>query len=213
MVISDEGKTYNKGDVAKRPLRVGIAGGAFDPPHNGHLLLAQIALDSGAVDEVWFVPSGSRGDKSYRISTNDRLNLIRLLLRDGVPSCETRIKINEIEVENRSITGTVELFRELRKSEPMNTFWALIGDDLIKDLPLWRHPDDLKKEVSFLVVPRNEASFEQAPPGFSIVKLSSDIAVVTSSSLLRQRISSGRGLAGLTPGAVIDYINERNLYK
>lgn len=198
--------------------KVGIAGGAFDPPHYGHLVLAAIALNSGAVDEVWLVPSGNRPDKMYRVSLEERLELLRLLVESGVPSDERRVQISLIEIEEPGIIGTVELFRALRVRHPERTFRAIIGSDLVRDLPRWRHGEALRKEVSFVVVPRPHVGGDsmKAPPEglgkFQLEWVSSEFSSMVSSSIVRDALERGVSVMGLMPATLIDFVKRHGLY-
>lgn len=198
---------------ARDKVRVGIAGGAFDPPHNGHLMMASTALNSGAVDEVWFMPSGNRTDKTYRASVEHRLQLLSLLLRDGTPTNEGRIQLCTLEVEQPSLLGTVELFRELRHRHPTHSFSAIIGSDLVGDLARWRHPAELQREVSFLVIPRGGACISSDERRFQLTWMPTELALTVSSTVMRALLAEGKSVMGLMPGSLIDYITREGLYR
>ena len=200
-------------EAEQRGIRVGIAGGAFDPPHNGHLMMASMALNSGAVDEVWFVPSGNRPDKTYRTPIEHRMQLLALLLRDGVPADEDRIKVSSLEVDEPRLVGTVELFRELRHRHPHYSFSAIIGSDLVKDLPRWRHPTELRSEVPFLVIPRGGSPLTADDGGFHLTWVATELALAVSSTSLRALLSEGKSVVGLMPGSLIDYVSRKGLYR
>jgi nicotinate (nicotinamide) nucleotide adenylyltransferase len=174
-----------------------------------------VALNSGEVDEVWFVPSGDRPDKTYRTAVADRLALLTLLLGDGVPESEKRIRICTIEVEVPNLIGTVELFRALRARYPQHSFQAIIGSDLVKDLPQWRHPAALQREVSFLVVPRglkSENEIIEVRPEFQIEYLPSPFSFTVSSTTLRALLADKKSIIGLMPRSLIEYVERNNLY-
>lgn len=194
-------------------IRVGIAGGAFDPPHNGHLMLASTALNCGVVDEVWFVPSGNRSDKTYCTPIEHRMQLLSLLLRDGVPVEEPRIRLCSLEVDEPRLVGTVELFRELRVRHPAATFSAIIGGDLVKALSRWRHAEALRREVPFIVIPRGGASAREDHPGFQLTWVASDIAISVSSTLLRALLAERKSVLGLMPRSLMEYIEKNGLYR
>lgn len=200
-------------EAENKGIRVGVAGGAFDPPHNGHLMMASMALNSGAVDEVWFVPSGNRADKAYRTPIEHRMQLLSLLLRDGVPANEQRIRLCSLEVEEPRLVGTVELFRELRCRYPQHSFSAIIGSDLVGDLARWRHPAELRREVPFLVVPRGGAPLPGDDGGFHLTVIASELALAVSSTSLRGLFAEGKNVVGLMPGSLIDYIAREGLYR
>lgn len=194
-------------------IRIGIAGGAFDPPHNGHLMMASMALNSGAVDEVWFVPSGNRPDKMYRTPIEHRMQLLVLLLRDGVPADEHRIKVSSLEVDEPRLVGTVELFRELRRRHPHYSFSAIIGSDLVKDLPRWRYPEDLRREVPFLVIPRGGTSVRGDDAGFQLTWIAAEVGLIVSSTSLRALLGEGKNVVGLMPGSLIEYVTREGMYR
>ena len=145
----------------------------------------------------------------------DRLALLTLLLGDGVPESEKRIRICTIEVEVPNLIGTVELFRALRARYPQHSFQAIIGSDLVKDLPQWRHPAALQREVSFLVVPRglkSENEIIEVRPEFQIEYLPSPFSFTVSSTTLRALLADKKSIIGLMPRSLIEYVERNNLY-
>jgi nicotinate-nucleotide adenylyltransferase len=136
-----------------------ILGGAFDPIHNDHLNLALEVVDSGLAQEVWFVPSPNRWDKSTLAPVEHRLKMLELALVDY-----PQFSLVSDEIHTPIFCGTTVLLQNFQKSYPEREFRLLTGADTYGGIPLWKDqtaPKDeqingitLLKNFSLIVVPR-----------------------------------------------------------
>jgi nicotinate-nucleotide adenylyltransferase len=197
-------------DVMKR---VCIFGGAFDPPHIGHLGIISTLLNTGAADEVWLVPTGDRGDKSIRVEAAHRKAMLELFLSENFAG-DSAVRLELCQL-NQSLAGsyTVDLMAHLRHSHPQDEFRFVIGSDLLKDLPLWKETERLKQEVTFLVIPRPGSVFPTSCD-YRIETLTPDQVTLSgvSSTLVRQLLRDKKRTAGLLTPAVLSYIKSKQLY-
>ena len=120
--------------------RIGILGGTFDPPHCGHLLIANEVLHALKLDEVWFMPNREppHKEKTGLISNEDRLALIRLAI-SGHPS----FRIETIELQRSGPSYTYDTMTLLVKKHPDVEFFFIIGADMIEYLPKWHKISEL----------------------------------------------------------------------
>ncbi|MBI3538890.1 MAG: nicotinate-nucleotide adenylyltransferase [Candidatus Eisenbacteria bacterium] len=187
--------------------RVGLFGGTFDPPHIGHLILAECARDRLGLDEVRFIPVGEPPHKRRRDVTRaaDRVAMTRLAVR-GVPG----FTVSTLETRRRGPSYTVETLRRIAVERPHARLYLLIGADSLDDLARWRDPAEILRRATVVVARRPGAAGRRRDR--RIVRLDSpEIAV--SSSLVRARVRAGRSVRWMVPEAVRAYIARRGLYR
>ena len=211
-------------DSSNPNVRYGIYGGAFDPIHLGHLLLAEYCLRQAKLDRVIFVPTGTSphrsGKESYRASAEDRLGMIE----SAIVGCDEFL-VSRYEVDQQKTSYTVETLQYFQRTftlvEPK--FFLLMGADMFNDLPNWREAGEICKLALPLVVTRPESP----PPYFAALGgiVSADrldeirqSAVVMpqvgiSSTQIRSRIAAGQSVRFQVPRSVESYIASRRLYR
>lgn len=187
----------NKGEYKRR---IGIYGGAFDPPHFGHMWVVSCILNSGEVDQIWLVPSGTRQDKKTVAPGWARAEMLQQILNICF-DLDERLQVCSVEIEDSSpIRGTVELIDELKNRFSDLEFKIIIGADLVPQLPSWRNQKQLK-EFQFLVVGR-PGTFTDSPEGFKVKQIQTPILLEISAHQLRDLIADQKEVAGLLPHQV-----------
>jgi nicotinate-nucleotide adenylyltransferase len=195
--------------VRDRPLRLGIFGGTFDPPHIGHLVTAVNVRYDLDLDEVLLVVAGTPWQKvgDRAISTaDDRLAMTRA----AVGEVEGLVA-SPIEIERRGPSYTADTIAELGSRHPGAEVFVLLGRDAALGVPTWERVDELRTGVTLVVVDRPGAEEGPLPEGFSWRRVEAPRLEVSSTDL-RARVADGRPLDFLLPPAVIDCIHERGLY-
>jgi nicotinate-nucleotide adenylyltransferase len=185
--------------------KIGILGGTFDPPHNGHLLIANEVLSELRLDEIWFMPNQEppHKRKSESVGNLERLDMLELAI-DG----NTNFRIEKIELERSGPSYTVNTMRLLNERYPNHQFFFIIGADMIEYLPKWHKIDELVNLVQFVGVERPKYSNKTDYPVIYVDVPGFDV----SSSLIRERINTGKTVRYLLPDNVIKYIEEKYLY-
>lgn len=185
--------------------RIGILGGTFNPPHNGHLLMANEAYDALKLDEVRFMPNATPPHKKVTQLASDeaRLAMLRLAIED-VPY----FGIETIELENGGISYTYETMCQLKEREPEHEFYFIIGGDMVDALHSWYKIEDLMKLVHFVGIRRPGTA---SVTDFNVQMLETP-ELSLSSTLIRQRCQTGHTLKYLLPTSVETYIREGGLY-
>ena len=189
-------------------LRFGIYGGSFDPVHNGHLLVAQAALEELNLNRLIFVPAAQSPFKpaSTPAPAKVRLQLLRLALA-GHPEFE----IDETELRRGGISFTIDTVREMRDRNPGAELFYLVGADHVAALPKWKSADELAGLIQFVVVPRPGLSPTEWPAPFRGVALRG-FPLGVSSSQVRARVKAGKPVDLLVPPAVAEAIANNRLY-
>lgn len=199
----------------------GILGGTFDPPHVGHLALAQEVCARLSLARVWFIPTGQPPHKPGRtISAGaDRRAMVELAIA-GNP----RFGISTVELERQGPSYTVETLRLLRDEWGATARLVLIlGWDMLAYLPQWRDPAGVVAGADQIAavhrpgVPAPEgavARLAAAVPGLAAkLQVLAGPGLDISSTELRQRVAADLPIRYLTPDAVCEYIALRGLYR
>jgi len=130
--------------------RIGILGGSFNPPHKGHIEIAQAVYDKGLVDEVWIVPCyDTRHDKEL-VAFADRLKMCQLVVDTLDFPCYVDGSAPALDPKGEAIT----LIDGFNKRYPDNTFHYIIGMDNAIFIDLWFDYERLIKEVPFIIFDR-----------------------------------------------------------
>ena len=198
-------------------LRTGILGGTFDPPHLGHLILAEEARCGLGLARVLLVPAAQPWRKTDRSVTPaaHRLAMLRLAVAD-----DPYFDVSTVEVDRGGPSYTVETLQALRgELGPAVELVFILGVDALLDMPYWRDPAGILRLARLGVAaragipPTELAMLEQALPGvrerMSVVPMP-EIAI--SSTDIRRRVRDGDSIRFLVPAAVAAYIAEHGLY-
>lgn len=195
----------------------GIMGGTFDPIHNGHLLMADFAMNQLGLDEVLFIPDGDPPHKKGLSPAQDRLNMVRQAIAGQKKFCAV-----DMEVRREGVTYTVDTLEHLRKEHPLtDRFFYIVGADTLMALETWRDfPRVSRLLAGIACAPRKEFSpkslRQQRAYIFERYNLRVDLLdmepVDLSSTQVRNRVARGLPVEGMLPAPVAKYITEHELY-
>ncbi|RSK56274.1 nicotinate-nucleotide adenylyltransferase [Bacillus canaveralius] len=184
--------------------KIGILGGTFDPPHYGHLLIANEVLAALDLEAIWFMPNQDPPHKNKaKVQSEHRLRMLELATLD-----HPRFQIEPLELTRKGRSYTIDTMRLLKQKYQNVSFYFLIGADMIEYLPKWHRIDELMEMVQFVGVRRPSYSHETSFP-ISYVEVPE---MGVSSSMLRARLLKGKTVRYLLPESVRTYIEENNLY-
>ncbi len=205
--------------------RLGVLGGTFDPPHYGHLFLADTARVQLSLDRVLFAPAGVPPHKPVvnlpnqsqdRPSAVDhRLAMLRLALQDAG---EPAFCLSRVDVDRPGPHYTVDALTMLQQKFPVAQLWFLIGADSLVDLPHWRDPARIIDMARLSVLPRPGAQPDVDALAAAVPHLRQRLdwltgpPVALSSSALRERVRQGLPLRYLVPPPVEAYVHAHSLY-
>jgi nicotinate-nucleotide adenylyltransferase len=196
-------------------VRVGILGGAFNPPHIGHLVCAQEALLQLELDKVLFVPVGQAPHREIEEDpgAEARLELVELATAD-----DDRFESSRVEVDREGPSYTSDTLRQMRAEASEDEHFLILGGDQAAGLPSWHEPEEVLSLVTVAVVER--VSWTRNAIGIKIARLKGSERVryldmplmQVSSSAIRRRVATGRPIRYLVPDAVATYIEANGLY-
>ncbi len=194
-------------------MRLGIFGGSFDPPHVGHLLVAQDAVSALSLDRLLIVPAAQQPLKGQHASAADRLAMVQRCFA-GVP----RMVVDPVEIDRGGLSYMVDTVESLQRREPAADLHLLIGEDALETFPRWREPERLRSMVRLVVLRRNIAresdassAGQQHTPDHPVQHLATR-RVDVSSTEIRARVRDGRSIRGFVTDAVAEYIESTGLY-
>ena len=195
--------------------RIGLLGGTFDPPHWGHLWLAELARLQLHLDSVLFLPVGNPVHKQGKEITavSHRQQMISLAIQEN-----PHFTLDNTDCDRPAPHTTVSLLPLLRQKWPTAHFWLLMGGDSLRDLPTWAEPEQLIQQCRLGVLPRPGAviawdALQTAVPGIeTAVDLLDGPTISISATAIRNWVEDGQEPTYLLPTAVADYIRTHKLY-
>lgn len=193
-------------------MRVGVFGGSFDPPHVGHLIIAQEAWEQAGLDLVVFLPSPSPPHKDERFLSPFP---VRMAMVRAAVEGDHRFMVWDLEATLPPPHFTVRTLQEVKRQRPSwERLYLIIGSDSLLDFPTWYQPHEVIRLASLVVYPR---------PGFPVCKardeylahaqLLHSAELPVSSTDLRQRVRQGRSVRYWVPDGVLTLISQHGLYQ
>lgn len=204
--------------MAEKQIKTGIFGGAFNPPHNGHVNLAREAIEQLNLRRLLVIPTFESPHKQTKLLPfEQREELCRraFLPLDGSGKCDCRVEISDIEREMGGVSYTINTIRELAKRFPDERFYLLIGGDMLFSFKEWYRYESILKESTVCAIAREEDSFTdmlEFANRIGRVKVISTDIVDVSSTQIRDALAQGKDVSELVPKSVADYITENKLY-
>ncbi|MBU9713377.1 nicotinate-nucleotide adenylyltransferase [Evansella tamaricis] len=190
--------------------RVGILGGTFDPPHIGHLLMAEEVRIQMSMDEIWWMPNRIPPHKEKESDTTvvDRMAMIEIMVRQ-----HHQYKLCKIELQREGPSYTADTMAELTELHPNTEFFFIIGEDSLGTLHKWHNSEKLLSLVSFIVIRRpgiEVADRMDLPNGITIID---GATIDVSSSSIREKIREKKLNRFLLVKEVYGIIKGRGLYE
>lgn len=201
----------------KSAERLGIFGGTFDPPHLGHLILAETAADCLALGQVLFVPAADPPHKrasAIRAAAEHRLAMTALAIADN-----PRFALSRVDMDRPGPHYTVDMLHLLREQYPAAELFLLLGSDSLRDLPAWSRPAELIALASLGVMRRPGVepdldALEKVLPGLrACLHWIPAPPIDLASSAIADLVAAGRSVRYLVPDRVLDYITAYGLYR
>jgi nicotinate-nucleotide adenylyltransferase len=196
-------------------VRIGILGGAFNPPHTGHLVCAQEALIQLELDKVVFVPVGEAPHRELQgdPGAEERLEMVELAIAE-----DGRFEASRAELDRKGPSYTSDTLRALREASPDDELFLILGGDQAAALPAWHEPEEVLALATVAVLER--LSWSRQAIGIKIGRLRGGQAIrylempiiQISSSVIRRRAAEGKPIRYLVPDKVAAYIEANGLY-
>jgi len=185
--------------------RIGLLGGTFNPPHLGHLIMAEQVCTQLGLDRVDFMPDFQPPhiDPKQAIDAKHRVAMVQRAVM-GNPNFG--VELTEIKRGGKSYS--YDTMVELHKRHPENQYYFIIGADMVAYLPKWYRITELTKLVQFVGVKRPGVKVHSSYPILWVDTPEIDV----SSTLIRDKIAKHHSIRYLVPDPVCEYIEENKLY-
>jgi nicotinate-nucleotide adenylyltransferase len=200
--------------AAQPVLRLGVFGGAFDPPHLMHLALVQAAIDQLELDQIRVLPTGQAWHKTRQLeSAEHRLAMARLAF-----GAVAKVVVDDREMRRTGPSYTVDTLRELKNEFPLAKLFLIIGEDQARAFKRWHAWQEVSQSAIIYVAGRACLSGVVAiisskigdNPEFESLQVTANAVSATE---IRERAANGENLAPLAGQRVARYIAEHLLYQ
>jgi nicotinate-nucleotide adenylyltransferase len=197
-------------------VRIGILGGSFNPPHVGHLVMAQEALARVGLDKVVFMPVATPPHKDLvdDPGPEERFELCRLAVAK-----DERFGVSRLELDRGGPSYTADTLREIHASSPGDELTFILGGDQAQGLPGWKDPGAILDLATLAVAEREGIRRQDIAervaqlPGAERLVFFDMPRIDVSSSQIRRRVRDGRPIRYLVPDDVARVIGARGYYR
>ena len=204
-------------------MKTGVYGGAFNPPHLGHITAARAVFELLKLDKLLVIPTGHPPHKTLPPGTpgpEQRLEMTRLAMAQT--GLGDRVEVLDLELRREGNSYTADTLARLKERYPEDELWLLMGADMFLTLQTWHEPERILSLAGIAAFGRSEADTEElfsvqrdflyrTYPQARLFTLSIPGVVDVSSTELRARLAKGEGGVLLAP-AVYGYILREKLY-
>jgi nicotinate-nucleotide adenylyltransferase len=197
--------------------RIGILGGTFDPPHIGHLILAQYTMESLNLDHVLFVPVGNHPHKEVtRTNPEQRLTMLRLAIADN-----TAFSISQVDMNRPGPHYSADTVQIIQEQYPDASLYFVMGGDNLRTLPTWERARDLYSCCRLAVMKRSDEKIAPDMHEAILPGLAEKVDIVDapmlgiwlSSTHVIERLRDGKSVRYIVPDAVRAYIEQARAYQ
>lgn len=198
-------------------MKIALLGSSFDPPHIGHLLIAQQVKEILKIDEVWLMPAYQHAFGKKLTDKKHRLAMVKLVQ-------SAFIKVSELEIKRGGISYAIDTLQKLHQQYSDNTFFWILGSDQLDEFHKYKDWKEIVNNYSLIVFPRESVlnqRIEKVKHKLRLTKVPKNIIVMNSSDLIltnisssaiRQRIKKGLSIKHLVTEQVEEYIRKHKLY-
>lgn len=191
-------------------MRICLFGGTFDPPHIGHLLVAQTVCEAERFDKILFIPAYQTPNKIDVTPVENRLDMLKIAV-EGNPNFE----ISDVELERKGISYTIDTIKIIKKEQGLNKkdIFYLIGSDSLLEFHKWKEPKEILNECQVIVAIRPGFRPSDIPAWIlHNIQFANIPRFEISSTNIRHRWVENKTIRYLVTLPVWNYINENGLY-
>ena len=191
-------------------MRICLFGGTFDPPHIGHLLIAQTVCEEENFDKVIFIPANKSPQKKAITPPEDRINMLNLAIEEN-PNFE----ISNIEIKRGGISYTIDTIHAIKNKiiKDDDELFFLIGSDSLSEFKNWKEPRKILRNSQVVVAIRPGFRPSDIPAWvLHRIRFANIPRFEVSSTNIRKRWVENKTIRYMVTLPVWEYINKKNLY-
>lgn len=188
--------------------RIGIFGGTFDPPHKGHIAIAEQAKKQLGLDYVYFIPAYIPPHKQQNLSATakHRMRMMKLAV-----SGKKEFKVSAIELKRRGVSYTVDTLKAFKHRFPKSDLVLIIGADNLAQFNSWKLPKTILQLTSLAVYKRKGFSVSLKENTFDFILLKGRMLQISSTEI-RNKIARNLKIKDLVSRSIVQYIHQHSLY-
>ena len=193
-------------------MKVCLFGGTFDPPHLGHLIIAQTIFEAENFDQIVFVPAYQPPHKNgMKISSVDqRLEMLKIAISEN-----PNFVMSDLEIQRKGLSYSIDTIIEYKKQNNLSSdeLFYLMGSDSLKQFKKWKEPKMIINESRVIVAIR--PGFRPSDiPNWILAKIqfASIPRIEISSTTIRDRWAEDKTIRYMVTESVWQYINKNKLY-
>jgi nicotinate-nucleotide adenylyltransferase len=189
-------------------VEIGLFFGSFNPIHNGHLIVAQSALEATKLHELWFVVSPQNPLKKNKnlLHEFDRLDMVQLAIEDN-----DQFRASDIEFHMPRPSYTIDTLTYLKEKFPDKQFKLIIGGDNFAIFPKWKNNDKILEDFGLIVYPRPGADPQELVHHPNITYIEAPLMSI-SATYIRNCIRNERSIRYLVPDNVNEFIRNKKFF-
>ncbi|MFH1851741.1 MAG: nicotinate-nucleotide adenylyltransferase [Candidatus Neomarinimicrobiota bacterium] len=193
-------------------MKLCVFGGTFDPPHIGHLLIAQTVFEAEDFDQIVFVPAYNppHKDNDKMTPVDLRLEMLELAVAEN-----PHFSISDVEIKRMGVSYSIDTVRQLKLLRGLDSdaIYFLIGSDTLPDVVNWKNPHELIDECRIIVALRPGFRPSDIPAWLlQKVQFANIPRFEISSTTIRRRWRENKTIRYMVTQPVWEYINKHNLY-
>ena len=198
--------------------RIGILGGAFDPPQMGHLILAEYSRETLCIDHILFVPVADHPVKQgeTRLPVKHRLAMLERAIKDN-----SSFSISRVDIDRQGPHYSADTVKIIQGQYPQAQLYFVMGGDNLRSLPSWKRAQDLYQSCRLAVMKRADEDIAASMHDDTLPGLSEKVDIVDvpmlsiwlSSTYVVERLRQNLSVRYLVPDNVLDYIARHRLYR
>lgn len=197
-------------------MKIGIYGGSFNPPHNGHKMLAEELSERLKLDKLIVIPSNISPQKSNNgyIDPVHRINMCKILFDDEI------FTVSDCEIKRGGKSYTVDTLNYIKNEYKDAELYLFMGSDMLLSFDRWYRYEDILSMCTLCAISREDDSTRKEMLRYSADVLKNGNVLIfdvepfqVSSSQIRENIHHGKNCDGLLDKRITAYIKEHNLYE
>ncbi|MBU2051931.1 nicotinate (nicotinamide) nucleotide adenylyltransferase [Patescibacteria group bacterium] len=191
-------------------MNITLFGGSFNPPTLGHQIVMEQIFKLKLIpklDQIWLLPEfeHSFAKNQILVDARHRLAMTQFLLRP-------KVKLQTCCLDRHMSGNTIDHVTLLKKIYPQHRFSFLMGSDNLKSFDVWPKWQQLLKLMTFYIYPREGFAFKPLYPGMKPLTHPQQVITNIASTMVREKIRSGKNWEDLMPSKVADYIRQKRLF-
>lgn len=189
-------------------MKIGLFFGSFNPIHTGHMIIANLMVESADLDKVWFVVSPQNPFKSGKglLHEFDRYDMVRAAAYDNY-----KLEVSDIEFHLPKPSYTIHTLVHLKERHPDKAFSIIMGEDNLESFTRWKNHEIILADYGLYIYPRPQAKPSPLREHPKVTIVDAPLLDI-SATFIRNCIRQGRSVRYLVPDPVEEMIRTRGFY-